>query len=127
MRGRRTLLALCGVPQLDSSVFPSPVKRGKGFGGAALRERFEGGSKAASFFSDGLRDGSGVLTLILEGLGGSTREGRREGTWVNDRLDGFVFFHPGDDGPTKIERWERGRRRSDGAKERDAEGRDVDR
>ena len=45
---------------------------------------------------------------------------RREGTWIDDRLDGFVFFHTGA-GPTRIERWEAGRRIPDGAKERDRE------
>ncbi len=68
-------------------------------------DRFEG------FYKAGRREGSGRLVFAVGG--------RREGEWKEDRLEGFVFFHWNATSGAQIERWERGRRIGDGAKERD--------
>lgn len=50
---------------------------------------------------------------------------RREGSWKQDLLHGFVFFHylsPASSGPAvKVERWDKGKRIGDGATERASE------
>jgi hypothetical protein len=63
--------------------------------------RYANGDVFEGFFSQGLRQGSGVLKY-------NANESRREGQWVNDTIHGFAFFHySGPSSPT-VERWDHG-------------------
>jgi len=93
--------------------------------------RYVNGDVYAGFFKDGKRSGTGSLIYAADG-------NRREGQWIDDQLHGFVTFtckscntknrgnlrrENGSDQSkqidvTKIERWRKGRRISDGVSER---------
>jgi len=94
--------------------------------------KYANGDVYSGFFKDGKRSGTGSLIYAADG-------NRREGQWIDDQLHGFVTFTckscntkplRGNSGQengteqskqidvTKIERWRRGRRISDGVSER---------
>ena len=63
--------------------------------------RFENGDEYEGFFDKGLRKGSGTLRYS-DGT-------RRDGEWLDDKLNGVAFFHQAD-GTQKVEIWIEGRK-----------------
>lgn len=81
---------------------------------------YANGDVFEGFFRKGKREGSGRLHYV--------DDSRRVGEWQNDKLVGFILYHPRPDGNSNtslsatVERWEDGKRKSDLATEEDLKG-----